>query len=222
MERIPRPGSRDVVFFMHGIMDSAMTWVSAGGWAGGWAGGFGGEGRGQGGGRGGQGGGNALLERGRLGGRGLGGGWLGDFRRIVCGTRPARVGPGWGKLVWQLHACRGRGVAEALPGGCGAKNQLNKQLHKLHKLHCTNRTPIALRMHGCGRCHAFAASDPAPPLPPSRTRALLPSPCVCRRRGRLAGVCGVGRRIRRVARLLARQRAARAPGCAGAAVGAGA
>ncbi len=30
MERIPRPGSRDVVFFMHGVLDTSMAWVSAG------------------------------------------------------------------------------------------------------------------------------------------------------------------------------------------------
>eukprot|EP00967_Tisochrysis_lutea_P010180 scaffold11763_cov19-Tisochrysis_lutea.AAC.1 len=30
MERIPRPGSRDAVFFMHGVLDTSMAWVSAG------------------------------------------------------------------------------------------------------------------------------------------------------------------------------------------------
>ncbi len=30
MERIPRRGSRDVVFFMHGILDTSLTWVSSG------------------------------------------------------------------------------------------------------------------------------------------------------------------------------------------------
>ncbi len=31
VERIPRRGSRDVVFFMHGVLDTSMTWVSGGG-----------------------------------------------------------------------------------------------------------------------------------------------------------------------------------------------
>ncbi len=30
MERIPRPRSKDVVFFMHGVLDTSLTWVSAG------------------------------------------------------------------------------------------------------------------------------------------------------------------------------------------------
>ena len=30
MERIPRPGSRDAAFFMHGVLDTSMAWVSAG------------------------------------------------------------------------------------------------------------------------------------------------------------------------------------------------
>ncbi|GLI64543.1 hypothetical protein VaNZ11_007837 [Volvox africanus] len=30
MERIPRPGARDVVFFMHGVLDTSMGWVSGG------------------------------------------------------------------------------------------------------------------------------------------------------------------------------------------------
>jgi Partial alpha/beta-hydrolase lipase region len=28
MERIPRPGCARVVFFLHGIMDTSLTWVS--------------------------------------------------------------------------------------------------------------------------------------------------------------------------------------------------
>jgi hypothetical protein len=35
MERIPRPGVKDVVLFMHGILDTSLTWVSAGEGAGG-------------------------------------------------------------------------------------------------------------------------------------------------------------------------------------------
>eukprot|EP00798_Chlamydomonas_sp_ICE-L_P032016 gene32016-16537_t len=30
MERIPRPGCKDVVFFMHGVLDTSMGWISAG------------------------------------------------------------------------------------------------------------------------------------------------------------------------------------------------
>ena len=30
LERIPRPGSKDVVFFMHGVLDTSMAWVSGG------------------------------------------------------------------------------------------------------------------------------------------------------------------------------------------------
>lgn len=30
MERIPRVGCKDVVFFMHGVLDTSMAWVSAG------------------------------------------------------------------------------------------------------------------------------------------------------------------------------------------------
>lgn len=30
MERIPHPASRDAVFFMHGVLDTSMAWVSAG------------------------------------------------------------------------------------------------------------------------------------------------------------------------------------------------
>ncbi|GIL73386.1 hypothetical protein Vretimale_17555 [Volvox reticuliferus] len=30
LERIPRPGARDVVFFMHGVLDTSMGWVSGG------------------------------------------------------------------------------------------------------------------------------------------------------------------------------------------------
>lgn len=30
MERIPRVGSTDVVFFMHGLFDTSLSWVSAG------------------------------------------------------------------------------------------------------------------------------------------------------------------------------------------------
>ncbi|PNW76314.1 hypothetical protein CHLRE_12g541352v5 [Chlamydomonas reinhardtii] len=30
LERIPRPGARDTVFFMHGVLDTSMAWVSGG------------------------------------------------------------------------------------------------------------------------------------------------------------------------------------------------
>jgi hypothetical protein len=30
MERIPRHKAKDVVFFMHGVLDTSMTWVSGG------------------------------------------------------------------------------------------------------------------------------------------------------------------------------------------------
>lgn len=30
IERIPRPGSPRVAFFLHGILDTSLTWVSAG------------------------------------------------------------------------------------------------------------------------------------------------------------------------------------------------
>ncbi|KAG2433660.1 hypothetical protein HXX76_008031 [Chlamydomonas incerta] len=30
LERIPRPGARDVAFFMHGVLDTSMAWVSGG------------------------------------------------------------------------------------------------------------------------------------------------------------------------------------------------
>ncbi len=30
LERIPRHGSRDVVVFLHGVLDTSMSWVSAG------------------------------------------------------------------------------------------------------------------------------------------------------------------------------------------------
>ncbi|GFR48097.1 hypothetical protein Agub_g9782 [Astrephomene gubernaculifera] len=30
LERIPRPGARDVVFFMHGVLDTSIAWVSGG------------------------------------------------------------------------------------------------------------------------------------------------------------------------------------------------
>ncbi|KAG2438460.1 hypothetical protein HYH02_010914 [Chlamydomonas schloesseri] len=30
LERIPRPGARDAVFFMHGVLDTSMAWVSGG------------------------------------------------------------------------------------------------------------------------------------------------------------------------------------------------
>lgn len=32
MERIPYVGGRDVAFFMHGVLDTSLTWVSAGAW----------------------------------------------------------------------------------------------------------------------------------------------------------------------------------------------
>eukprot|EP00955_Chlamydomonas_euryale_P014845 159470-Chlamydomonas_euryale.AAC.3 len=30
MDRIPRPGCRDVVFFLHGALDTSLSWVSGG------------------------------------------------------------------------------------------------------------------------------------------------------------------------------------------------
>ena len=30
MERIPRHGARDVVFYFHGVLDTSMSWVSGG------------------------------------------------------------------------------------------------------------------------------------------------------------------------------------------------